>query len=186
MCKGMPTFSNYGLPLFHADTRQGPDGHGPAVHERENSAIKDAFPIGCGDEWVNKSMANSIGMVPGGNAGGIPPCASDVSNELHYGIPGTMRVKGQRQLFTRMYGTTPNLANGNPESIIDENRLLYNNGNVNRKSVNTVTDKQWPVFTPLIAEKVADIPEHNYFVEPFVRGGVSSRHDSMIRVDLSK
>jgi hypothetical protein len=186
MCKGMPSVSNYGLPVFFADTRQGPDGRGQEVHERQNSAIKGAVPMGCGDEWINNAMANSIGMVPGGNSGGMPPCAADVSNDLHYGIPGTIRTKGNRQLFTRMFGTTPNLHNGNPDSIIDENRLLYNNGNVNRKSVNTVSDKQWPIFTPLIPERVADIPEHNYFVEPFARGGVPSRNQSMTRVDLLK
>jgi hypothetical protein len=182
----MPSFSNYGLPLFHADTRQGPDGHGQEKHEGENAVIKAAVPMGCGDEWINKAMANSIGMVPGGNSGGMPPCAADVSNDLHYGIPGTIRSKGNRQLFTRMFATTPNLHIGNPDSVIDENRLLYNNGTTNRKSVNTITDKQWPVFTPLIPEKVADIAEHNYFVEPFGRGGVASRHASMKRVDLSR
>jgi hypothetical protein len=75
---------------------------------------------------------------------------------------------------------------GSLENVDDQSRVMYGHSTANRKSIQTVTDKQFPVFEPLIDERVADIPDHNYFVEPFLRGGYSARLVPRSRVDLTK
>ncbi len=128
------------------------------------------------------------GLVPQGGYGNSPAggCAIDLQSDLLWGAPGTARTKGPKQVFARPFATTPFLGMGSIESIPDQSRVMFGHSTANRKSIQTVTDKQFPVFEPLIAEKAADISENNYFVEPFLRGGLSARLVPRVRVDLTK
>jgi hypothetical protein len=135
-----------------------------------------------------KDVVGNPGLVPRGNFGNSPEggCAIDLQSQLLWGDSGTVRMKGPQQLFARPYATTPYLGGGSIENIPDQSKVMYGHSTANRKSIQTVTDKQFPVFEPLIAERAADIPEHNYFVEPFLRGGQASRLIPRIRVDTTK
>ena len=178
--------SNFGLPFLYANTRQGEAARDVAQNETNTAGLKAATPSGCGNGWA---VAASIpGLIPHGNYGNSPEggCAIDTHSELLFGAPGTVRMKGPKQVFARPFATTPNLGMGSLEGIDDQSRVMFGHSTANRKSVQTVTDKQFPVFQPLIEERVADIPDHNYFVEPFLRGGYSSRLVPRIRVDLTK
>lgn len=171
---------------MYANTRQGEASRDSARHESETADLKSAAPSGCGNNWA---VAASIpGMIPMGNFGNSPEggCGIDTQSELLFGAPGTARMKGPKQTFARPFATTPNLGMGSLEGIDDQSRVMYGHSTANRKSIQTVTDKQFPVFEPLIPERVADIPDHNYFVEPFLRGGYSARLVPRHRVDVSK
>lgn len=171
---------------MYANTRQGQAARDESRNESNTAELKAATPSGCGNNWA---VAASIpGMIPMGNFGNSPEggCGIDTHSDLLFGAPGTARLKGPKQTFARPFATTPNLSMGNVESVDDENKVIFGHSTANRKSIQTVTDKQFPVFQPLIPERVADIPDNNYFVEPFLRGGYNSRLVPRHRVDVTK
>uniref|UniRef100_A0A6C0F6N7 Uncharacterized protein n=1 Tax=viral metagenome TaxID=1070528 RepID=A0A6C0F6N7_9ZZZZ len=178
--------SNLGLPFMYANSRQGEAARDVAINEANTAGLKAAAPSGCGNDWA---VAASIpGMIPMGNFGNSPEggCAIDLQSRLLFGDPATARFKGPKQLFERPFATTPNLGLGSIDHIDEQSHVIFGHSTANRKSIQTVTDKQFPVFEPLIEEKAADIPDNNYFVEPFLRGGYSARLAPRTRVDLTK
>ena len=178
-----------GYPLFHATTRGGvEDRHGNADSSKRNmtATYYANAPASCGNGSAWQAAAEYVGLVPRGNFGNSPEggCAIDTQSELLFGDPAAARFKGPKQLFQRPFPTTPFLGMGTIEGIPDQNRVIFGHSTANRKSIQTVTDKQFPVFEPLISERVSDIPENNYFVEPFLRGGFASRNVPKTRLDL--
>ena len=176
--------SNSGLPTFFATTRQ---GEAPRDLRPQDNSIFSRLFSASGTSCGMNNTGEYPGLVPQagyGNTGG--GCGIDTQSELLWGAPNTARTKGVKQLFPRPFATTPFLALGSIENIPDQNKVIFGHSTANRKSIQTVTDKQFPVFEPLLAEKEADIAENNYFVEPFLRGGLSSRLIPRIRVDVTK
>jgi hypothetical protein len=172
--------SNSGLPRFYANTKQS-----DVPHQADRLSL---FPTI--SSFFNNSgppISEHVGLVPRGNFGNMKEGGAnvDLQSDLLWGAPGTARFKGPKQVFPRPYATTPFLGSGNVEGIEDQNKVMFGHSTANRKSIQTVTDKQFPVFQPLIPEKEADIVENNYFVEPFLRGGMASRLISRVRVGLS-
>ena len=162
---------------FHAPTRQA-----EAPRDLPSSSMF-SFGSSCG----MNNTGEHIGLVPQAGYGNTPGgCGISQQSELLWGDPGTARTKGNKQLFSRPFATTPFLGGGSIEGIPDENKVIFGHSTANRKSIQTVTDKQFPVFEPLLPEKQADIADNNYFVEPFLRGGLSSRLIPRIRVDVTK
>jgi hypothetical protein len=176
-----------GSPLFQATTRGG-------IRDRDaDSRNADAMhfaanPSSCGNVSAMQAAGEFVGLIPRGNFGNQPEggCAVDQNSNLLWGDPATVRLKGPKQMFPRPFATTPFLALGTIEGIDDQSRVMFGHSTANRKSISTVTDKQFPVFEPLIQERVDDIPENNFFVEPFLRGGMASRLIPRTRVDLHK
>ena len=180
-----------GYPLFHAATRDGVAGKfANADSERRNldATYYSRVPQSCGNGSAWQAAAESVGLVPRGNFGNSPEggCAIDTQTDLLFGDPATARFKGPKQLFQRPFPTTPFLGMGSVESVPDESRVKFGHSTANRKSIQTVTDKQFPVFSPLTQEREDDIPAHNYFVEPFLRGGLASRLIPKVRIDTTK
>jgi len=174
-------------PFFHANSRGGLRERDS--QERNNQATYYANnPSSCGNSSAVNTASEFVGLIPQGNLGNQPAggCNADLQSSLLWGDPATVKLKGPKQLFERPFATTPFLSLGNLDSVNDESRVKYGYSTANLKSVQTVMDKQWPVFSPLIPEKEADISESNYFVEPFLRGGFSSRLVPRTRVDLTK
>jgi hypothetical protein len=171
---------------MYANSRQGEAARDVAINEANTAGLKAAQPSGCGNGWA---LASSIpGMIPMGNFGNSPEggCGIDLQSQLLFGDPATARFKGHKQTFARPFATTPNLGLGSIDHIDEQSRVMFGQSTANRKSIQTVTDKQFPVFEPLVAERAADIPDNNYFVEPFLRGGYSARLVPRTRVDLTK
>jgi len=168
------------MSYFNAGTRAGypvpPTGF-PTQSQQQS---------GCGGMSIFGSAAEYIGIIPKGNMGNAPEegCAVDTQNLLLWGDPNTQKPKGAQQLFARPWATTPFLAMGSVEDVPEQSKVIFGHSTANRKSIQTVTDKQFPVFQPLLQSKEADIPANNYFVEPFLRGGVASRLIQRQRVDL--
>ena len=176
-------------PLFHATTRGGTEdryGNADASKRNMTATYYANVPSSCGNGSAWSAAAEYVGLVPRGNFGNSPEggCAIDTQTDLLFGDPAAVRFKGPKQLFARPFPTTPFLSMGTIEGIPDENRLKFGHSTANRKSIQTVTDKQFPVFEPLIQEKVDDIVKDNYFVEPFLRGGFASRLVEKVRIDL--
>jgi len=176
---------NSGLLRFYAPTRQGEAARDP---QQVHGQVSHSTQSGCGNSWAVQGVAGNPGMIARGNFGNSPEggCGIDTQTDLLWGAPGTARMKGPKQVFPRPYATTPFLAMGSIEDIEDQSRVMFGHSTANRKSIQTVTDKQFPVFEPLLPEKQADIAENNYFVEPFLRGGAASRLIPRLRVDLGK
>ena len=172
--------SNAGLPEFYANTRQGDETR------HMNADTKSWFPFF--PTMDAPPVSDFRGMVPRGNFGNTKEGGAgiDTQSDLLWGDPGTTRIKGPKQIFARPFATTPFLGMGSVEGIEDQSRVMFGHSTANRKSIQTVTDKQFPVFQPLLAEREADIHESNYFVEPFLRGGLVSRLIPRVRVDLTK
>ena len=172
---------------FFAPTRQGEAARDPQqLHSQVNP---NPWPTGCGNGWALENVAGNPGLIPKGNFGNSPEggCGIETQSELLWGAPGTARMKGPKQVFARPFATTPFLGLGSIEGIEDQSKVIFGHSTANRKSIQTVSDKQFPVFEPLIPEKEADISESNYFVEPFLRGGLASRLvQQKTRVDLRK
>ena len=170
---------------FYQPTRQ---GEAARDMQHVHRGMTQQSPSGCGNGWAVSEAAGNPGMIPRGNFGNSPEggCAIDTHTDLLWGAPGTARTKGPKQTFARPFATTPFLGLGTIEGIDDQNKVMFGHSTANRKSIQTVTDKQFPVFEPLIPEKQADIAENNYFVEPFLRGGLSARLVPKVRVDLTK
>lgn len=143
---------------------------------------------GCGGASIFHSTAEYLGIIPRGNVGNAPEsgCAVDTQTRLMWGDPGTAREKGPQQVFPRPYATTPFMALGSVEDVPSQNAVIFGYSTANRKSIQTVSDTQFPVFEPLIQSKADDIPANNYFVEPFLRGGLASRLISKQRVDVTQ
>ena len=179
---------NLGLPFFYANSRQGEAARDVQRVENEKLGVESGYKGGCGNGWAVSSMANNVGLIPKGNFGNSPEggCGIDTHSDLIFGAPGTARVKGPKQMFARPYATTPNLGLGSIEDIEDQSRVMYGQSTANRKSIQTVTDKKFPVFQPLIQELQDDIVESDHFVEKFLRGGLASRLIPHNRVDLTK
>jgi hypothetical protein len=180
-----------GLPLFHAATRGGiEDRYGNSNSSKRNTTATyyGQNPASCGNSSAWNAAAEYVGLIPQGNYGNSPEggCAIDTQTSLLFGDPATVRMRGPKQLFQRPFPTTPFLGMGTIDGIPDQNKVVFGHSTANRKSIQTVTDKQFPVFQPLIQEKVDDIPENNYFVEPFLRGGFASRNVPKTRIDLKK
>lgn len=167
------------MSLFYANTR---------VQESASSVPSTQQSVGCGTTNIFRSAVEYLGIIPKGNVGNAPEdgCAVDTQSRLMWGDVGTSREKGPKQTFARPWATTPNLGQGSVEAIDANNSVTFGHSTANRKSIQTVTDTQFPVFQPLIQQKESDIPAHNYFVEPFLRGGLSSRLIPKTRVDLSQ
>jgi len=166
------------MSYFHASTRIG--------NPSQVSVPETIKQSGCGGESIFGSAAEYLGLIPKGNMGNQPEdgCAVDTQSSLLWGDAGTTRTKQPNQLFPRPYATTPFLAGGNIHEIGEQNKVWFGHSTANRKSIQTVSDTQFPVFDPLLPSKVSDISEHNYFVEPFLRGGLASRLLPYKRVDL--
>lgn len=171
---------------MYANSRQGEAARDVAVNEANTTNLKAAQPSGCGNNWAVE--ASIPGLIPKGNFGNSPEggCAIDLQSQLLFGDPATARFKGPKQLFARPFATTPNLGLGSIDHIDEQSHVMFGHSTANRKSIQTVTDKQFPVFEPLIPERESDIPDNNYFVEPFLRGGYSARLAPRTRVDLTK
>jgi hypothetical protein len=180
--------SNFGLPMFYSNSRQGVAARDEPKHNYDNAAFLSQKQGGCGNAWALEAAASAPGLIPRGNFGNSPEggCGIDTQTDLLWGSPGTARHKGPKQIFPRPFATTPFLGLGTIEGIEDQNRVVFGHSTANRKSIQTVTDKQFPVFEPLIQEKVDDIVNDNYFIEPFLRGGQASRLANPVRVDLTK
>ena len=178
------------LPLFHAVTRNPEDQGGNSDGSRRNlnASYYMNVPSTCGGSSAFQAAAEYVGLVPKAGYGNSPEggCAIDKQSDLLWGDPATVRYKGPKQLFQRPWATTPFMGGGDPDAVPDESKLIFGHSTANRKSIQTVTDKQFPVFVPLIPEKESDIPDNNYFVEPFLRGGYSARLVPRTRVDLTK
>lgn len=176
-----------GYPLFHAATRDGVKVRDADQRNQEATHLAHN-PSSCGNQSAWEAAAQYVGLIPRGNFGNSPEggCAIDTQSDLLFGDPATVRFKGPKQLFQRPFPTTPFLGMGTIEGIPDQSKVMFGHSTANRKSIGTVTDKQFPVFEPLIPEREADIPDNNYFVEPFLRGGMASRLIPRNRVDLTK
>ena len=178
-----------GYPLFHAATRDGvPNKFANSDSEKRNldATYYSHVPQACGNGSAWQAAAEYVGLVPRGNFGNSPEggCAIDTQTELLFGDPAAARFKGPKQLFQRPFPTTPFLGMGTIEGIPEQNKVIFGHSTANRKSIQTVTDKQFPVFEPLIQEKEEDISQNHYFVEPFLRGGFASRNVPKTRIDL--
>lgn len=173
---------------FYQPTRQG-----EAARDVESrfQAVTPTQPMGCGNGDVVSSMAENPGMVGRGNFGNSPEggCAIDTQTRLLFGDPGTSRQAGPKQVFPRPYATTPFLGLGSVEDIDDQSRVTYGHSTANRKSIQTVTDKQFPVFAPLIPELVSDFAEYGANLTKVLPGGgrgyAATLEKKNNRVDLS-
>lgn len=168
------------MSYFNASTRSGFPEPPTSIPSESKQ------PWGCGGGSVFTSMADYIGLIPRGNMGNAPEsgCAVDTQTRLLWGDADTQRLKGRQQNFARPWATTPFLAGGSVEDVPQQSKVIFGHSTANRKSIQTVSDSQFPVFEPLIPQKEADIPANNYFVEPFLRGGFASRLLTKERVEL--
>lgn len=169
---------------FYENTRQSEAARDPA---NKFTAVSPTFQTGtCGNSWAVENVAGNPGMIPRGNFGNSPEggCAIDTQSDLLFGAPGTARQKGPKQVFPRPWATTPFLGLGNLEGIEEQNKVVYGHSTANRKSIQTVTDKQFPVFWPLIPELADDFAEYSQNVATSGRG-YPSNLDKKNRVDLS-
>jgi hypothetical protein len=178
-----------GYPLFHATTRGGLEdrlANSDSSKRNMDATYYSQVPASCGNSSAWHAAAEYVGLVPRGNFGNSPEggCAIDTHTDLLFGDPAAARFKGPKQLFQRPFPTTPFLGMGTIEGIPDQNKVIFGHSTANRKSIQTVTDKQFPVFEPLTKEREDDIPNNNYFVEPFLRGGFASRNVPKVRIDL--
>lgn len=169
------------MSYFYANTRGAYASTQPSVPSTQQQS-------GCGGTSIFQSSAQHVGIVPRGNMGNAPEsgCAVDTQTSLLWGLPGTTREKGPQQVFPRPYATTPFMGLGSVEDVPVESNVKFGHSTANRKSIQTVTDTQFPVFEPLIQSKADDIPANNYFVEPFLRGGLASRLITRQRVDVTQ
>lgn len=172
------------MDMFFRNTR--PPNESKMVGDR-NPYLPNT-PGGCGNGWATSNATTSVGLVPfGGNMGGsmaADGCSVDTNSTLLWGDPNTSRMKGPKQTFARPFATTPFMGGGDPNAVDTETHVQFGHSTANRKSIQTVSDKPFPVFEPLIRERVDDIPENNYFIEPFLRGGLASRLVPKTRVEL--
>ena len=166
------------MSYFNASTRIG--------NPSQSTVPATMQQAGCGGSSIFDATAQYIGLIPKGNMGNQPEdgCAVDTQSSLLWGDAGTTRVKGPNSLFARPFATTPFLAGGTIHEIAEQSSVLFGHSTANRKSIQGVTDTQFPVFEPLLQSRVDDIPANNYFVEPFLRGGLASRLLPYTRVDL--
>jgi hypothetical protein len=177
------------LPLFHASSRNPEDQGGNANGSKRNldATYYTNTPATCGGSSAFQAAAEYVGLIPragfGNSAGG--GCEIDKHTELLWGDPATARYKGPKQLFQRPWATTPFMGGGDPDSVPDESKLIFGHSTANRKSINTVTDKQFPYFAPLLSEKIDDYSEYKHAVGPFDRGGIPTRTSNKTRVKLS-
>jgi hypothetical protein len=178
MCKEMSYLT------FFENTRQGEAARDPDM--RRGHPITPGTPSGCGNGWATQSVAGNPGLIGRGNYGNSPEggCGIDIQTELLFGLPGTSRQPGPKQSFARPWATTPNLGKGSVEDIPDENKVKFGHSTANRKSIQTVTDKQFPVFAPLIPELLSDFSEYSQKLWTFHPGGTPG-YDKARRVDLS-
>ena len=173
---------------FFENTRQGEAARDP--DRRHDTPVQPGTPQGCGNGWAVSEMAGNPGMIGRGNFGNSPEggCGIDTSTELLFGTPGTQRVKGPKQVFPRPWATTPFLGMGSIEGIPDQNKVVYGHSTANRKSIQTVTDKQFPVFWPLLPELASDFVEYSQNVTSFLPGqgrGYATTLEKKNRVDLT-
>jgi hypothetical protein len=172
-------------PFFHANARNNNLSIDSA--RRNNQATYFANnPESCGNGAATKFAGEFIGLTPRGYFGNSPEggCGIDLQTQMRNGDPSTVRLRGPKQLFQRPWATTPFMGAGNLDGIQDQSRVKYGYSTPNRKSIQTVMDRQFPVFVPLIPEREADISESNHFVEKFLRGGFASRLVPSQRIDL--
>jgi hypothetical protein len=173
---------------FFENTRQGDAARD--VGGRRDTPVGHATQTGCGNNWAVQNVASNPGMIPKGNFGNSPEggCGIDTSNDLLFGAPGTARQKGPKQVFARPWATTPFLGLGTIEGIDDQNKVVYGHSTANRKSIQTVTDKQFPVFAPLLPELESDYTEYSQNVASFLPGkgrGYATTLEKKNRVDLT-
>ena len=173
---------------FYENTRQGEAARDP--DGRRDTPVQHATQQGCGNGWAVSNVASNPGMIPRGNFGNSPEggCAASISNDMWYGAPGTQRVKGPKQVFPRPWATTPFLGLGSIEGIPDQNKVVYGHSTANRKSIQTVTDKQFPVFAPLLPELASDFSEYSQNVATFLPGrgrGYATTLEKKNRIDLT-
>jgi hypothetical protein len=173
---------------FYENTRQGEAARDPDA--RRGSPVGHETQSGCGNGWAVSNVASNPGMIPRGNFGNSPEggCAIDTHSDLLFGAPGTARQKGPKQVFPRPWATTPFLGLGTLEGIDDQNKVVYGHSTANRKSIQTVTDKQFPVFAPLIPELESDYSEYSQNVASFLPGrgrGYATTLEKKGRVDLT-
>lgn len=130
------------------------------------------------------AMADNVGFIASAGQGMAPGgCSVDLNTELKWGMEGAHRVKGPKQLWQRPFATTPNLGGGDPSEVDTESNLLQSMSIRNRKETNTISDKTIPhYFTPLIDDKAEEVKDPDNWVEPWTRGGDSTRLIPMKRV----
>uniref|UniRef100_A0A6C0JY99 Uncharacterized protein n=1 Tax=viral metagenome TaxID=1070528 RepID=A0A6C0JY99_9ZZZZ len=172
---------------FFQPTRQGEAARDVDTRFEE---VSHGTQSGCGNGWATSAMAGNPGMVGRGNFGNSPEggCAIDTQTRLLFGDPGTSRQHGPKQVFPRPYSTTPFLGLGSVEGIPDQNKVVYGHSTANRKSIQTVTDKPFPVFWPLIPDLVTDFAEYGANVTKVTPGagrGYATKLEHHNRVDLS-
>jgi hypothetical protein len=173
---------------FFENTRQGEAARD--VDQRRGAPVQHATQTGCGNGWAMSNMAPNPGMIGKGNFGNSPEggCAIDTQSELIFGAPGTARQKGPKQVFPRPWATTPFLGMGTIEGIDDQNKVMFGHSTANRKNIQTVTDKQFPIFAPLLPELLDDFQEYGQNVATFLPGrgrGYATTLEKKTRVDLS-
>jgi hypothetical protein len=173
---------------FFENTRQGEAARD--VDRRRGLPVEHSSPSGCGNSWAVNNVAGNPGMISKGNFGNSPEggCGIDTQTSLLFGAPGTARQKGPKQVFPRPWATTPFLGLGTIEGIDDQNKVVFGHSTANRKSIQTVTDKQFPVFAPLLPELESDYSEYSQNVASILPGrgrGYASTLEKKNRVDLT-
>jgi hypothetical protein len=167
------------MDYFFANTR---DGSTPAKEFRASgvSLTEQAsrFASGC-SSTLNPAvaMAEQPGMIAqaghGMEGGG---CTVDLNTDLRWGIEGSHREKGKKQMWARPFATTPNLGGGDQEAVDTESSLIHSATIRNRKEVNTIMDRTIPhFFQPLLDIKQQEYKNTNNWVEGWTRGGDSAR-----------
>jgi hypothetical protein len=175
------------MDWFFAPTRGRNDAvnAGDIANTNARSYMNSRPDVGCsGTMNPASSAAESVGLIPtagyGMAAGG---CTVDLNTDLLWGIDGARRVKGPKQLWPRPFVTTPNLNGGNPNDVDHESQLIQSASIRNRKETNTISDKTIPhYFAPLIDDRAEEIKDTDNWIEPWVKGGESTRLIPMKRV----
>jgi len=167
---------------FYAPTRVKSDKYEEAaknVADTSNLTRQTAsLTAGCSDTLnPAAAMADQPGMIAMGGFGqpGMG-CKVDENTELRWGMEGTHRQKGPKQLWARPFATTPNLGGGDPMVVDDESGLLRSAPPRNRKEASTIMDKAIPNFyQPLIDIKKSEYSNPTNWVEGWTRGGDATR-----------
>lgn len=174
-------FTSNPVNWFNAPTRRQADTQESADRAFANTsaetyALTSKESVGCSSTLSPAvAMSEQPGMIAT-TGYGLAGCEVDTNTELRWGIPGSHRTKGPKQLWSRPFATTPNLGGGDQMAVDDESKLIQSTLVRNRKESATIMDRAIPhVFQPLIDIKASEYKKESNWIEPWTRGGDLTR-----------
>jgi hypothetical protein len=175
----LTTYKIRNMRQFINENRLTTDNCALLTKELQNKSMNDYYltntfsTSSCKDEGLKDFMISNPNLTYRDGYGFASACVIDEDSELRYNSKLT-NFREKEQLCTRWYQAGPNVGKGGLIAPV-ESRLKLGEDTSPIKECDIVSEKQFPVFVPMIGCLRENVQNPENIILPFERGGAPTR-----------